>query len=323
MIINVPTHSDRISIRFSRVNQMSDFNRLFYRGFAAHDHVDAEDETDLGAWSVSQAFKSSACPCCKHLFVEYKNYPKNKGQFINDVQHISSVSILCLCHVCGWWQIRQEFDMLIEGRPVIANWAYQYSSTLETIDITKNDVLVNDLRKHLMTRWDDRKLISAGKAEELVRSILKDHLRCDVFSATANTNAPDGGVDLHVCSKSGDIIAAVQVKRRITRNVEPVDKVRDFVGALVVNNLKKGIYVTTADSFSGPAKEISTSTGLRNHKLELQLVDGHKLFEILKATTAPASLKLPQGLKDDTVWCDIKGQEYKSTELLLTNITLT
>nr|WP_320194268.1 restriction endonuclease [uncultured Desulfobacter sp.] len=173
--------------------------------------------------------------------------------------------------------------------------------------------MIKDLRRHLFINWDDRKFISSGKAESLVKSLLKEHLSCDVFSATANVNSPDGGIDLLVAHENGNIKCAVQVKRRIKKNIEPVSEVRNFVGALVIEDFKKGIFVTTAEKYSSPAKKIPNKLG---NRLELELIDGNELFEILKCFTKPEELIIPPDVNSDSIWTDGLGQELNTIQVI-------
>jgi restriction system protein len=206
---------------------------------------------------------------------------------------------LFLCHACGWWQVRQDSVSYAPGARLgdtpeyFARYACHYHSVLEDVDISSNDVAVADLRRHLRLRWNDRTLISAGKAEELVAAVLRDHLQCDVYHATAHVNTPDDGIDLFVASRDGNIKAAVQVKRRITAEVEPVEPIRSFVGALVIEGYDRGIFVTTALQFSPAALQVPNARPVKNRRLELELIDGERLLELLRATSPPQQVRLP------------------------------
>ncbi len=166
----------------------------------------------------------------------------------------------------------------------------------------------------MLKSWEDRKLISAGAAESLVQSILKEHLSCDVLTSTANVNDPDGGIDLHVCSKNGNIISAVQVKRRISQNTESVSEVRNFVGAMEIEDIKKGIFVTTADKFTKPANKIPEKLKSINSRLELQLIDGQSLFELLKCNIRPETLIMPPDV--ESIWIGECGNRFTTQSLI-------
>jgi len=151
----------------------------------------------------------------------------------------------------------------------------------------------------------------------LVKDILKEHLQCNVYFATANVNAPDEGIDLYVCHEDDKIKAAVQVKRRISREIESISEVRNFIGAMLVEGHRKGIFVTTAKQFSKATYSIPQKVLATAAKLELDLIDGEKLLEIMKATSPPNAIALPMGLKLDTNWKSSNGNILKTEEILL------
>jgi len=49
----------------------------------------------------------------------------------------------------------------------------------------------------------------------------------------------------------------IQVKNRINNSkTEPVSSMRDFFGAMIINRSKKGIYVSSAEKYSGYTKKL-------------------------------------------------------------------
>jgi restriction system protein len=247
--------------------------RLIYRGFAKHDHVDVEMGDDPVGLLISRSFRTRRCPNCSLNFTSYRTErPKLTARdLIEPMPVFTQTQILFLCRHCGWWQVKSEGMIFDKGKVASkgVRGAYEYHALLEEIDISSNDVMLEDLKTHLTQKWNDWRFINASKAEQLVADILKDYLGGDVYQATANTNMRDGGIDLFVCASDGQIRAAVQVKRRQSRTVESVQDVRNFVGALVVEGYDKGIFVTTAGRFSPQAKAASESSHLERHDLNL------------------------------------------------------
>lgn len=194
--------------------------------------------------------------------------------------------------------------------------AHQYHSILEELDISSNEIAVADLRSYLIRRWEDRKLINACKAEQLVADILREHLSCDVYHVSANTNAADGGIDLFLCADGKNLKTAIQVKRRVTQAVELVGEIRSFVGALIIQGYRRGIFVTTASRFSRAAKATVNAPGLKRHRLELELIDAERLLDLLKVTTPESKLKLPEGINGSTMWSSMDGTESSTLSLL-------
>ena len=294
-------------------------NRVFYRDLIEHDHVYTDSGDDEIGLMMRSSFKSGLCPVCIRETFIYRHIPEDQTPLPEPYQHYSIIQpVMLVCGNCGWWQ--SKAICVTKSHPSIpkfegqdSEWAYSYHPVIEQVDITSNKVAIADIRQHLLRNWEDRKLISAGKAESLVESLLKEHLNCDVFSSTANVNKADGGIDLFVAHENGQIKAAVQVKRRITKNVEPVTEVRNFVGALAIENIQKGIFVTTAERYSSVAKDIPEKL---NSRLELDLISGKELFEILQCFTKPDDLIIPPYVKLDMVWKDIRGNSYNLEEIL-------
>jgi len=54
-----------------------------------------------------------------------------------------------------------------------------------------------------------------------------------------------------------DKFMLIQVKNRINNSkTEPVSSMRDFFGAMIINRSKKGIYVSSAEKYSGYTKKL-------------------------------------------------------------------
>jgi len=223
---------------------------------------------------------------------------------------------LFVCQKCNWWRSNERL-ILYPSSQMNPRSPYDYCPAIEEIDIRDSKVAIDDLIFHLTRRWEDRKLISASAAESLVADLLKEHLQCDVVSATAHTNMADRGIDLHVCHRNGELLAAVQVKRRINREVEGVAEVRNFIGALAVESISKGIFVTTATRYTREAKRVADklNSGTRS-RLELDLIDGGELFEILKTLPRDNKLILPNDIESTDIWLDAAGENHTTRKLL-------
>nr|WP_246812763.1 restriction endonuclease [Ensifer sp. ENS07] len=177
------------------------------------------------------------------------------------------------------------------------------------------------IRKHLLRRWEDRKLISAQQAEDLVASLLQEHHGGQVIRTTANANSPDGGIDLYLAyGDDGMVRRAVQVKRRIATDTEPVDEVRNFVGAMVLTGSDRGIFVTTASRFSTIAQAVPGIAKEAKFKLELELVDGERLFEILRATSGTMTAQFPPRVEPNQEWRGPKGRKIVARDLFTGDI---
>lgn len=213
---------------------------------------------------------------------------------------------LKICRSCGWYALHDNF--LDDGM-----WSFK-TAVLEERSISDESLPLNVVKAELLRNWSSRTELTARQAEEVIVSVLKAHLNCDVRYVT-NTYAPDRGIDF-VLVESDRTSIALQIKRRIIKNVEPVTEVRAFLGAMVVNGFTKGIYVTTANRFSrNVLEEFSNSIWLAQQGLSVSLLEAPSLFEILRLQQVAAS-NLPQLAKsmvndryDLTRYCDVESGE--------------
>lgn len=225
---------------------------------------------------------------------------------------------LLLCPTCGWWHLNRLSSVIPdgEGKPIIANWWELHHAVLTEIDLRAADLSTEDLRRHLARHWNDRKHLTAQGAEDVVAEVLRDHYGGDIQRFSANAYTRDGGIDLVIASKEGAIQRVVQVKRRLTEDPESVRDVRDFIGAMVLDGADKGVFVTTASRFTTPAAAISKNLNLGKHKIELELVDGERLLELLDFTTRQQEVLLPPLVALDQEWFGERGEKLSTRQLL-------
>jgi restriction system protein len=288
--------------------------RLVYKKYLAYDHAD----DDVGEIDFGHAMLQGKCPFCKARFKQFTYNPCYDSSITKYEDTLRRR--LHLCKQCGWWQLNLEGESFFNGQKQEFKWWELYHAILVHIDISSNNVPIEDLRTNLVRRWDDRKYITAQKAEELVSGILKDYYAgCSVHHMTANTNAADGGIDLYLVEDNGEIHSAVQVKRRVKREVESVKEVRDFVGALLLEGYDKGVFVTTASRFSPSAQNIPKNSNLKNHKIELELINGERLLDLLKHSISSSPLNLPVSVSPNSLWKGEDGNEFSIINLLFSN----
>ncbi|MGY3993054.1 restriction endonuclease [Aeromonas veronii] len=289
--------------------------RQYYKKLIELDHgVDDYGKKDTGCL-IERSFKTGLCPVCNSLLKNYHSKPQFADEDYRPPEPwLIMHSILCICSLCYWWHSTKVGK--INGVGLNTYSPKMHYPVLEEIDISSNAIAIDELKLILLKNWEDRKNICAGAAESLVQSILKEHLSCDVHTSTANANAPDGGIDLHVCSKNGNIISAVQVKRRISRHSESVSEVRNFVGAMEIEGINKGIFVTTADRFTKSANDIPEKLKAANSRLELQLIDGQRLFELLKCQVRPDTLIMPPDIDEKSIWIGECGNRFTTQALI-------
>lgn len=287
--------------------------RLLHTGLHNYDHADFEVDSPF----FSQALRAHSCPCCAISLEVFEHELETKPLKLGHAQ-IRWLN-LEICPACGWWNFRQDLETSIGGKadnPSRATWWELTHALQSEIELGSTTLPVEMIRKHLLRRWDDRKLISAQQAEDLVASLLQEHHGGQVIRTTANANSPDGGIDLYLAlGEDGAVRRAVQVKRRIATDTEPVDDVRNFVGAMVLSGSDCGIFVTTASRFSAVAQTVPRMAKDAKFKLELDLVDGERLFEMLRAASAGIAAQLPPRVQPDQEWRSSKGKTIIARDL--------
>jgi restriction system protein len=253
--------------------------RLTYLTFGTYDHAEAKNDEERFLQSASDLL----CPFRKtgyRRFTHLLSPPSPEA-----LQRVKATGgpysqqwslDLLLCPACGWWHLSRH-NMMIGfeiGPTNLAMWYRLYHAVYSEIALDSPALPIDQLRKHLQRFWQDRKFITAQQAEDLVASVLREHYDGEVLRLTANANAPDGGIDLLIVSDGGLIRRAIQVKRRISHDVEPIEDVRNFIGAMLLSGNENGVFVTTATRFSRGAANISTNANLTRRRLSVELIDG-------------------------------------------------
>ena len=292
--------------------------RLLHTGLQNYDHA----YLDAGTVFFSNALRARKCPCCTlelQAFEHELPVPPLEPGF-------TQLRWLCveICPSCGWWHFSQDYENLVPDRPegkVRSKW-WELTFAIQTeIELGNTTLPISMLKRHLTRRWEDRKLISAQQAEDLVASLLHEHHGGQVIRTTANVNAADGGIDLYlVLGDDSTIKRAVQVKRRITKDSEAIEEVRNFVGAMVLSGIESGIFVTTASRFTKVAQSVPETAREAKVKLQLELIDGDMLFEMLRATNAVTSIQLPPRVRLDQEWQNTSGKLISARDLFTGDI---
>jgi restriction system protein len=184
---------------------------------------------------------------------------------------------LYFCEQCNWWRRLDEFcnddDRTLS---MDHTWAI-----LKELPVSSNDVPIELLRKHLAKNFADVREISSQKAEELVAAVFRESFGpCEVNYFRGSTFSQDGGIDLVVVQADRGP-SAIQVKRRPSGKTEDVENVRSFVGAVIMNGFRSGVYVSLASRFSSQAMAVSRNPHLRDLGIEIQLLDSTRFYDLL------------------------------------------
>jgi hypothetical protein len=221
----------------------------------------------------------SSCPHCSGDMHPVRDHVQGRP---NDAG-LRKISVVACS--CGYWEGYDVFcwdedeDEDTQWRQNI-QWM-RYRARLRSFDISDAAVPIDALRRHLNKRPQDMKRIDPRRLERLVGDVFSEFFDCEAL----HVGGPgDNGIDLILLT--GEHQLAVQVKRRSKGGSEGVSLIREFLGALVLEQHLNGLIVTTADSFSKPAIRKAKSAEELHLVQKIDLVDGGRLKELLVLESA-------------------------------------
>lgn len=224
---------------------------------------------------------TATCPYCKRKIenVVYSNTKREYPDWLYGSFDQSEKVIQC--PTCGWWEYsyRNQSDAILDG--IRASDVEYISAKLRTFDNASVEVPLEVLRTYLLKKPEIIYEIDAHKMEDLVRSVLKDFLPdCEVrhFGKTR-----DGGRDGLLIDSEG-YQTLLQVKRRTKSDAtEGVVALRELMGvAILEDNLKGCIFVSTADHFSRDAEKYAQQVLSTNIIEKFELVNCDEFLSRLK-----------------------------------------
>jgi HJR/Mrr/RecB family endonuclease len=176
------------------------------------------------------------------------------------------------CQICGWWFCQSQRVRDAEG---LYDGGEYHEGILSELDISALDLPVQILTSHLRTKFEDVRSVHPRTFELLCESILSEHFDCEV---RLTGYSKDKGVDLYLIR--GEVTRAVQLKRRGKPISEGVAPAREFLGAMVENEIQTGVFISTAQRFTRGAQKLASSPVLRSQGINIELIDAHGLEEI-------------------------------------------
>jgi restriction system protein len=178
---------------------------------------------------------------------------------------------LFVCPVCGWWkaEARQEIDdwVHLRGHSVV----YGAAASLRELDLSDISTPINDVRSYLAAKYENRFILHPRLFEETVASVFGNL----GYTAEATAYSGDDGID--VILKRADETIGIQVKRY--RGSVEVEQIRSLAGALLLNGLTRGIFVTTSN-FQRGGKTTTEKYAARGY--EIELLDAERFYDALK-----------------------------------------
>jgi restriction system protein len=184
---------------------------------------------ELRGWNGSYGWTTPSCLYCGNTLRCLGNEFSLRG--------ISEKPAVHVCQRCGWWLVSRRTDDNRGSEGEIH--LHRTWGLLRTLDISDVSAPIAEVQRYLLAKYSDRFTIHPRKYEELVASVFGGL----GYKVRLTSFAGDDGVDIFVLDGDSDTIG-VQVKRYRER-IE-AEQIRAFAGALVLNGLTRGIYVTTS-----------------------------------------------------------------------------
>jgi hypothetical protein len=230
----------------------------------------SHDETAKELYSAYK--KGKRCSYCGTKMGEVMTVHR-EVEFEDD-RHITE-SVLG-CKKCGWW-VHERTDINLSDRFDES----RFVAKLKKFEINDTKIPLTTLQQEILKRPNILYSIHHKKFEELVASVLKDFYKVEVKIIGKKD---DGGIDLIFIN--GDNPYAIQVKRRETnKKVETVGLIREFLGALILKDFKRGKLITTASYFSKGSQKEKNKIIDKGLLQEFELIDFQQFINMFKFTT--------------------------------------
>lgn len=191
----------------------------------------------------------------------------NKSENVDFVSSAERV-----CRVCGWWLWYESTRFSNQrSRRTSGSALYGAVGSLKELDVSDQSIPIEEIRSYLAAKYDARFQVDPWRFEEVVASVYRDI----GYQSRVTARSGDGGIDV-VLDGPGEALIGVQVKRY--RDRIGVEQIRSFSGALFLEGLLRGVFVTTSD-FGPGAEKAATISSARG--IPIELVDSKRFFEVL------------------------------------------
>lgn len=156
---------------------------------------------------------------------------------------------------------------------------HRAAGTLKSLDLRNVEIPLNELRQYLVAKYNDRFLLNPRVLEELVASVFGDH----GYQVRLTSYSGDGGIDVFALDGAGGELIGVQVKR-YKQPIE-AEQIRAFGGALVLQGVTRGIFVTTSTYLRGAQ---NAADGFAHRGIGVTLWNAQDFYRELRLTTRSA-----------------------------------
>jgi hypothetical protein len=180
------------------------------------------------------------------------------------------------CPACGWWAVshheRREVGLDVYGR------IYRAAGVLKSLDVSDISIPLDELSRYLVANYRTRFLVNPKRYEDVVAGVFRDA----GYRVRVTSYSGDDGVDIFVLDGDVGDIVGVQVKRY--QGSILAEQIREFAGALILNQLTRGVYVTTSKFTRGAE---NTASRFSQGGLAIELWDAHTFYDRLRLAQRP------------------------------------
>jgi len=179
-----------------------------------------------------------------------------------------------VCSICGWWIVRRHN---YHGDGTFGDVFALYGA-LRNLDLTDISIPINQLRAYLILKYEERFNVRPRRFEEIVAGVFSDF----EYETRVTSISGDGGIDIIALDGPLDKVVGVQVNSY--RNRIEAEQIRSFAGALMLQGITSGIFVTTSTYRRGA---VSAASGFGKKGLPITLWDSEQFFDKLRISQRP------------------------------------
>lgn len=260
-----------------------------YREIASDDLLGL-DRLPRAYFADGEVFHGGTCIFCpsgdmRTLFTDNRNVisTPNGSEADDDREHDGTRCLSTkVCDVCGWWTVLSRWTSPVRSAdPHLIYNTVSHSAAcgvLKHFDIADLSAPAEELANYLVVRYGERFKIDPKKFQDVVGCVFSN-VGCRV---RVNSYSRDGGIDVVILEAPGDKLIGVQVKRY--RGKVKVEAIRSLLGAMILNEMPVGAFVTTS-SFTRDARAAAAKSTSKGYPIEL--VDGADFYDRLCLSMRP------------------------------------
>jgi len=220
------------------------------------------------------------------IFITLEDCSLREDEWIESRKHPGKVrsyyhggrSGLSVCPKCGWWTASLEYQEVSHGDQAM-NSSIGAGTMLDFDQLYQREIIA-EARESLKNDFlNARTQIHPRVFEDVVASLLRNFGYLPIIT----TYSRDGGIDIFA-HREGKV-HGVQVKRY--KNSIEVENIRSLAGALVLEGITTGMFVTTSSFQKGCDQAVK---GFLERGIEIELVDSTRLASALEMQTLSSPL---------------------------------